>query len=122
MGRDCTMTRPECTVLWMGLMYLHTSDEQLDADVRTFFEKHAKAYTVGMKIRIQKTHYKKAVVVLQVPIPRDLVHSLNSKDFVEDGKPHKICVTTRPEAQAKSAQGQLQDIAEGVTCALPNLV
>merc|ERR1719245_2305892 len=44
------------------------------------------------KIQIVKGHYKKAHVILQTPIPRDLVHKMNRAPFDEQGTSRTICV------------------------------
>merc|ERR1712137_622109 len=90
--RPCKMTRAEATVLWIGFLHLHLSDESLQKDVRSFLETHAKQYTVGMKIQIVAAHFKKAHAVLQVPMPKAVVHKLNNLAFIEDGKQRTICV------------------------------
>jgi len=90
--RPCMMSRPTATVLWMGLMYAHNSDDQLAADVRAFLERHAPEYTVDMKVQIVRGTFKKAHAVLTKPIPRELVHQLNAIPFVENGQEHNICV------------------------------
>jgi len=46
----------------------------------------------GAKILIAKGHYKKAHVVLRTPIPRSLVHWLNTAPFLENGIQRTICV------------------------------
>lgn len=86
------MSRPYATVLWMGLLHGHISDEQLAQDVRAFLGKHASAYVAGMKVQICSTHFKKAHAVLQKPMPRDVVHRLNTLPFKEDGHERRICI------------------------------
>merc|ERR1712050_789943 len=44
------------------------------------------------KIQIVKGHFKKAHAILQTPIPRALVHQLNSAPFNERGTRRTICV------------------------------
>jgi len=86
------MSNPSATVLWIGFLHGHLSDETLEADVRQFLTKHARNYVAGLKIQIVKGHFKKAHAILAVPIPRDVVHQLNTLPFVEDGKVRTICV------------------------------
>jgi hypothetical protein len=90
--RECLMSRPSATVLWMGFLHGHLSDQTLEADVRRFLTKHAPAYTQGIAIQIVKGHFKKAHAILQTPMPRDVVHKLNRLHFIEDGKTRTICV------------------------------
>jgi len=89
-NRPCLMSRPTATVLWMGLMQC-LDDEQLEADVRRFFAEHARSYT-EMRVQIVRGTFKKAHVILETPIPRDLVHRLNALPFTEGGKVRTICV------------------------------
>jgi len=90
--RPCCMTRDFATVLWMGFLHMHFSDEQLEKDIREFFKKHARAYCTGLKVQIVSAHFKKAHIILEQPIPREVVHKLNSATFVENGTPRTICV------------------------------
>jgi hypothetical protein len=90
--RPCLMSRPTATVLWMGLFHSHISDEQLQQDVRRFLGKYAAPYVAGMKVQIASTHFKKAHAVLEIPIPRNLVHKLNTLPFTEGGQEHRICI------------------------------
>jgi hypothetical protein len=92
--RPCVMTRDFARVLWMGLMHAHLDDDALKGDVMRFFEKHAPSHTDGMRVQIVKGFFKKAHVILPDgrPMPRTLVHHLNSVDFVEDFIPRRICV------------------------------
>jgi len=90
--RDCFMSLPTATVLWMGFLHGHLSDERLEADVRKFLTGHAGDYIAGLQIQIVKGHFKKAHAILQTPIPRELVHKLNRQPFIEDGKTRTICV------------------------------
>jgi len=90
--RPCMMSRPFAKVLWMGLMYAHHSDEQLESDVRAFLQRHAGDYTAEMKVQIVRGFVKKAHAVLTKPIPKDLVHRLNTLPFKENGVEHRICV------------------------------
>merc|ERR1719223_955549 len=90
--RPCMMSRETATVLWIGLMYAHNSDEQLERDVRAFLVSHASDYTVNMKVQIVRGTFKKAHAVLSKPIPRELVHQLNPFPFNENGMEHRICV------------------------------
>jgi len=90
--RDCFMSRPTASVLWMGFLHGHLSDEKLEADVRNFLMQHAPDYVSGLVVQIVKGHFKKAHAILQTPIPRALVHKLNRMPFVEDGKTRTICV------------------------------
>lgn len=91
-SRPCVMSRKEATVLWMGFLHAHFSDDALRKDVTTFLMKHAGAYMDGVKIQVVKGHYKKAHAILQTPIPRALVHQLNSLPFIEQGLSRFICV------------------------------
>merc|ERR1712048_1531253 len=90
--RPCVMKRPFATVLWMGFLHGHFEDDALKLDVTRFFERHAAEYTEGMKIQIVKGHFKKAHAILEQPIPRELVHKLNSEPFIERGTRRTICV------------------------------
>jgi len=90
--RPCYMSRPFADGLWMGLMYAHNTDEQLESDVRAFLQRHAREYTGGMKVQIVRAHFKKAHAILSKPIPKDLVHKLNTLPFKENGVEHLICV------------------------------
>jgi len=90
--RPCLMSRDYASVLWMGFFHGNFSDETLAKDVRSFFERYAPGHIDRMKIQIVKGHYKKAHVVLERHIPRELVHSLNRKQFVEAGKPRSVGV------------------------------
>ncbi|CAE8648728.1 unnamed protein product [Polarella glacialis] len=91
-NRPCVMSRESATVLWMGLLHAHLSDEQLEADVRSFFAQHAPAYTEGMKVQIVRGIFKKAHAILKRPMPRDFVHRLNKLPFTEGGQQRTICV------------------------------
>jgi len=90
--RPCMMSRETATVLWMGLMYPHSSDDQLERDVRAFLGQYAPDYTVDMRVQIVRGTFKKAHAVLSKPIPRELVHQLNTYPFNESGMEHRICV------------------------------
>jgi len=90
--RECCMSRPSATVLWMGFLHGHLSDESLEADVRQFLTKHAPEYMGGLTVQIVKGHFKKAHAILKTPISRELVHKLNRLPFIEDGKARTICV------------------------------
>jgi len=90
--RPCLMSRPFATVLWMGLLHSHVSDKQLEQDIRTFLGKHAPAYVAGMKVQICSAHFKKAHAILEVPIPKDVVHKLNTLFFEEAGQKRRICI------------------------------
>jgi len=92
--RDCKMSRPEAIVLWMGFLHAHFDDDSLRKDVHRFLMKHAAKYMAGSKIQIVKGYYKKAHVILDraTPIPRDLVHKLNTAPFIEQGTERTICV------------------------------
>lgn len=90
--RECCMANPFATVLWMGFLHAHISDETLEVDVRHFLTKNASDYVGGMSVQIVKGHFKKAHAILQKPIPRDLVHRLNRLPFVEHGNARTICV------------------------------
>merc|ERR1711862_339841 len=76
----------------MGFLHAHLPDEQLELDILSFLCKHASEYSEGMRIQIVKGHFKKAHVILSTPMPRDLVHSLNKLEFIEDGNSRTICV------------------------------
>jgi len=86
------MSRPTAEVLWMGLLHAHLSDEQLESDVKAFLERHARPFTDGMTVQIVRGTFKKAHAKLVTPIPRDLVHSLNSVPFTENGAKRWICI------------------------------
>eukprot|EP00933_Yihiella_yeosuensis_P077127 TRINITY_DN872_c0_g1_i1.p1 TRINITY_DN872_c0_g1~~TRINITY_DN872_c0_g1_i1.p1 ORF type:complete len:1088 (-),score=219.80 TRINITY_DN872_c0_g1_i1:370-3633(-) len=91
-NRPCVMSRDSAVVLWMGFLHAHFSDEELEADVRTFFQEHAAAYTEGMKIQIVQGHFKKAHAILEKAMPRELVHRLNKLPFREGKQERTICV------------------------------
>jgi len=91
-NRPCLMSRPTATVLWMGMMHAHHSDEQLESDVRDFLRRHAPAHVEGLRVQIVKGFLKKAHAILAVPMPRDLVHRLNKLPFIENGTQRTICV------------------------------
>merc|ERR1719444_85450 len=90
--RPCFMSRPFAKGLWLGLMYAHHSDEQLKLDVGAFLRRYAGAYTADMKVQIVRGVFKKAHAILTKPIPKDLVHRLNTLPFKENGIEHNICV------------------------------
>merc|ERR1712113_190235 len=90
--RDCHMSRPTATCLWLGFLHAHLSDESLAKDIRRFLTKWVPDLAEGFKIQIVKGHFKKAHVILERPIPRELVHKLNRCEFIEDRKPRTICV------------------------------
>jgi hypothetical protein len=90
--RPCKMSRETATVLWMGFLHAHLSDESLRQDVNNFLHKHAASYMDGAKIQVVKGHYKKAHAILKTPIPRELVHKLNTAPFIENGVQRTICV------------------------------
>lgn len=73
-------------------MYAHNSDAQLEADVRAFIHRHAPDFASDMKVQIVRGTFKKAHVSLSAPMPRELVHQLNTFMFNENGKEHRICV------------------------------
>jgi len=91
-NRPCIMSRPSATVLWIGFLHSHISDEQLAKDVRAFLGRHAPAHVAGSKVQIVKGTFKKAHVVLMVPMERKLVHHLNKLPFTEDGIERTVCV------------------------------
>jgi len=91
-NRPCLMSRPSATVLWIGFLHAHLSDESLDWDVRAFLGRHAPGHVAGLKVQIVKGTFKKAHAVLSVPMERELVHRLNKLPFVEDGQERTICV------------------------------
>jgi len=92
-NRRCIMTRPSATVLWIGYLHAHFSDEQLEQDVRNFLQAHAASHMEGLKVQVVKGTFKKAHAVLRVPMPRDLVHQLNRLPFVEGGALQRtVCV------------------------------
>jgi len=125
--RPCMMSRETATVLWMGLMYAHNSDEQLESDVRVFLGRHASDYTVDMKVQIVRGTFKKAHAVLSKPIPRDLVHQLNTFLFNENGVEHNICVEDAagspaqrcPKFIAKYCRGQNLRFTHPCWCSHP---
>merc|ERR1712050_264948 len=90
--RPCNKSRDAASVLWMGFLHAHFSDDDLREDVSKFLHKHASKYMDGAKIQIVKGHYKKAHAILKTPIPRELVHKLNSAPFYEQGTRRTICV------------------------------
>mmetsp|Transcript_66892 Transcript_66892/g.116387 ORF Transcript_66892/g.116387 Transcript_66892/m.116387 type:complete len:1268 (+) Transcript_66892:60-3863(+) len=90
--RPCVMSREAATVLWMGFLHAHFSDDALRKDVLKFLETHAAPYLKGAKIQIVKGNFKKAHAILQKPMPRAMVHKLNSAPFIEQGSHRTICV------------------------------
>lgn len=90
--RLCMMSRSHATVLWMGMLHSHLSDESLTQDIRRFLTRHAADYTDSMRIQIVKGFFKKAHVILSQPMPRALVHKLNDAELLEEGKSRTICV------------------------------
>merc|ERR1712048_3029 len=64
----------------------------LRKDVLKFLRTHARQYLEGAKIQVVKGHYKKAHAILKTPIPRALVHKLNTAPFIEQGSRRTICV------------------------------
>jgi hypothetical protein len=92
--RPCVMTRDFARVLWMGFLHAHLDDDALKVDVTAFLKRHAPAHTEDMRVQVVKGFFKKAHVVLSDahPMPRALVHRLNTVEFVEDRKPRRICV------------------------------
>jgi len=91
-NRPCVMSRPTATVLWIGFLHAHLSDESLDKDVRAFLRKHAPGHVAGLKVQILKGTFKKAIAVLPIPMERALVHQLNRLTFVENGQERTVCV------------------------------
>jgi len=83
--RPCLMQRPTASVLWMGFLHGHHSDEALKQDVEKFLQSNASEYVKGVKIQIVKGHFKKAHAILQTPMPRRVVKELNSAPFFERG-------------------------------------
>jgi len=90
--RPCLMQRPTASVLWMGFLHGHHSDEALKQDVEKFLQSNASEYVKGVKIQIVKGHFKKAHAILQTPMPRRVVKELNSAPFFERGSRRTICV------------------------------
>jgi len=91
-NRRCSMSRPSATVLWIGYLHAHLSDEQLADDVNRFLQRHVPQHMEGLKVQVVKGHFKKAHAILKVPIPRELVHRLNRLPFIEGGIERTICV------------------------------
>lgn len=91
-NRRCIMSRLNATVLWIGFLHAHFSDEQLEADVRRFLQTHARDHTAGLKVQVVKGNFKKAHAILSVPMPRELVHRLNKLPFYEGGLERMVCV------------------------------
>jgi len=90
--RPCVMVREAASVLWIGFLHAHLSDTRLHQDVTAFLQQHASEYLKLAKIQIVKGFYKKAHVILHTPMPRALVHHLNSAPFFEDGEERTVCV------------------------------
>merc|ERR1712176_1668070 len=90
--RPCQMTRPSAVALWMGLLPAHIPDDTVREDVLAFLLRFAPDYSVGAKIQIACTHFKKAHVFLQKPMPRDVVHRLNHETLRTGGQAMKVCV------------------------------
>jgi len=91
-NRRCTMSRPSATVLWIGFLHAHLSDQQLTNDVRNFLNSHAPEHMEGLKVQVVKGNFKKAHAILKVPMPREVVHRLNRERFVEGGIQRTVCV------------------------------
>merc|ERR1719343_1969601 len=90
--RPCQMTRPSAVALWMGLLPAHIPDDTVREDVLAFLLRFAPDYSFGAKIQIACTHFKKAHVFLQKPMPRDVVHRLNHETLRTGGQAMKVCV------------------------------
>jgi hypothetical protein len=91
-NRRCIMSRSSASVLWIGFLHAHFSDQQLEADVRWFLQTHAPDHVAGLKVQVVKGTFKKAHAILSAPIPRELVHRLNKLSFYEGGLERTICV------------------------------
>jgi hypothetical protein len=89
--RECKMTLPEATALWMGMMPKHIPDEMLKGGVTTLLDRYAPGYPVS-KIQIVSTHYSKAHVHLAKPMPRSVVHDLNKRDMRVGDETFRVCV------------------------------
>lgn len=90
--RPCQMTRPSAMALWMGLLPAHIPDDTIKNDVLSFLSKHAPHNSRGAKIQILCTHFKKAHIFLQTPMPRDVVKRLNQETLRTGGEAIKVCV------------------------------
>jgi hypothetical protein len=86
------MSRNAATVLWIGFLHAHFDDDALREDVLKFLRTHAAQYLEGVKVQIVKGHFKKAHAILKTPVPRALVHKMNSATFMEQGIRRTICV------------------------------
>ena len=82
----------------LGLMYAHNIDEQLEFDVRAFLQRRAPDYIADMKVQIVRGIFKKAHAILSKPMPKDLVHKLNTFPFNENGVEHPIYVEDMEES------------------------
>jgi len=90
--RPCQMTRPSAVALWLGLLPAHIPDDTLRQDVLSFLAKHAPRSCKGAKIQILCTHFKKAHIFLQTPMPRADVKRLNQETLRTGGEAINVCV------------------------------
>lgn len=88
----CRMSRESARVLQIGMLHKHLSDAQLTVDVQAFLAEHAPGHIEGLKVRIAGGRNKKALATLTIPMPRQLVHKLNSEVFHEGGQERLVCV------------------------------
>lgn len=89
--RPCQMSLPEATALWIGLMPKHVPEETLKRAVSSLLKTHAPTYPFE-KIQIVSTHFSKAHVHLQRPMPKSVVLSLNTKDMHIGDEIIRVCV------------------------------
>merc|ERR1712113_1029422 len=90
--RPCQMTRPSAVALWMGLLPAHVPDDTVKQGVLAFLSKYAPRCSAGAKVQILCTHFKKAHIFLQTPMPRDVVKRLNQETLQVGGEAMKVCV------------------------------
>jgi len=91
-NRLCAMSMPTTDALWMGFLHANVDDDRLEADVKRFFEVHAPDYAKNIRVHIASGKYKKAHVEMRCTIPKDVVHELNKRTFVENGVERFITV------------------------------
>jgi len=90
--RPCQMTRPSAIALWMGLLPAHIPDDIIKNDVQSFLAKYAPRNSKVEKIQILCTHFKKAHIFLQTPMPRDVVKRLNQETLRTGGETIRVCI------------------------------
>ena len=94
-------------------MYAHNTDEQLEFDVRAFLQRRAPDYIADMKVQIVRGIFKKAHAILSKPMPKDLVHKLNTFPFNENGVEHPICVEDMEGSPEQKCPKWIADYCRG---------